>query len=624
MKEEQNMANVALSSKAVGSTIKLKVDGTPREFIIVHQGKPSSLYDASCDGTWLLLKDMLETRQWHSSNSNSYKASTIHSYLNNEWLNKLDANIRAQVKQVKLPYVNGTANSAVASGANGLSCKVFLLSGYEMGWKNSDNPYFPVDGAKLAYFEAGTGTSANNKRIAYLNGSATLWWLRSPLTNDTLNAWVVYSNGSCNYNYCTNSFGVRPALILPSSLLVSDDGTVTTNTAPTTPSSISVPGSIQGGSTITVSWGASTDAQNNLEGYILERSTDGGKSWSQVYQGSSRSTTNTVAFGTASVMYRVKAYDSEGLSSGYKTSGQVTVINNTAPTAPSSITVPNTVLGGSTLTVTWGAASDQDGNLSGYSLERQVDGGAWSVVYTGNTLSFTDTITKGWAKVCYRVRAYDSNNAYSGYVTSPERAVNNNTAPAIVCSSASGSDLGVKDAGFMVSYSISDVDTDEVTVTEAIDGVTKRTFTATLDGSNSFNVTGEYFMKLLNGGHTLTITANDGKASTVHTLTFTKEVTGASITLEAPMPADAQITICVLSVAGFIPADAEYKVEVTNNANDETPVWEDCTAEVKNSANHIFENKTAANGFAFNFRITAERGVSGEGGYITSVQGGFQ
>ena len=616
------MANVALSSKAVGSTIKLKVDGTPREFIIVHQGKPSSLYDASCDGTWLLLKDMLETRQWHSSNSNSYKASTIHSYLNNEWLNKLDANIRAQVKQVKLPYVNGTANSAVASGANGLSCKVFLLSGYEMGWKNSDNPYFPVDGAKLAYFEAGTGTSANNKRIAYLNGSATLWWLRSPYTSVADSVWGVYSNGG--YGSCTGSYGVRPALILPSSLLVSDDGTVTTNTAPTTPGSINVPSSIQGGSTITVSWGTSTDAQSNLEGYVLERSTDGGKSWSQVYQGNSTSTTNTVAFGTASVMYRVKAYDSEGLSSGYRTSGQVTVINNTAPTAPGSITVPNTVLGGSTLTITWGAASDQDGNLTGYSLERQVDGGSWEQVYSGNTLSYTDTITKGWAKVCYRVRAYDSNNAYSGYVTSPERTVNNNTAPAIVCSSASGSDLGVKDAGFMVSYSISDVDTDEVTVTEAIDGVTKRTFTATLDGSNSFNVTGEYFMKLLNGGHTLTITANDGKASTVHTLTFTKEVTGASITLETPMPADAQITICVLSVAGFIPADAEYKVEVTNNANDETAVWEDCTAEVKNSANHIFENKTAANGFAFNFRITAERGVSGEGGYITSVQGGFQ
>ena len=619
------MASVALSSKAVGSIVKIKVNGTLRDFIVVQQGKPSSIYDESCNGTWLLMKDLYESRQWHSSNVNDYANSTIHKWLNNEFLNLIDANIRAQIRQAKIPYRPGSGTSmSVNSGANGLSAKIFLLSNIEVGGQ-TDWSYMPHDGARLAYFEYGTGTSANNKRLAYLNGSAAYWWLRSPYTGNSSSAWRVHSNGdSGNTSNCSVSYGIRPALILPSSLLVSDDGSVTTNTAPTTPGSINVPTSIQGGSTITVSWGASTDAQSNLEGYILERSTDGGNSWSQVYQGSSTSTTNTVAFGTASVMYRVKAYDSEGLSSGYKTSSQVTVINNTAPTAPGSITVPNTILGGSTLTVTWGAASDVDGNLSGYSLERQVDGGAWSVVYTGNTLSYTDTITKGWATVSYRVRAYDSNNAYSGYVTSPERTVNNNTAPTITCGSASGSDLGTKDAGFQISYSVGDVDGDTVTVTEAIDGVTKRTFTATLDGSNSFSVTGEYFMKLLNGDHTLTITANDGKASTVHTLTFKKEVTGASITLETPMTADAQITICVLSVAGFIPADAEYKVEVTNNANDTTPAWEDCTAEVKNSANHIFENKTAANGFAFNFRITAERGTSGEGGYITSVQGGFQ
>ena len=163
------MASVKLSTKAVGSIVKLKVDGTLRDFIVVHQGKPSSLYDASCDGTWLLLKDCLEQKRWHSANTNDYKNSEIHSYLNNTWLNKLDANIRAQVKQVKLPYVNGTANSAVASGANGLSCKIFLLSGYEVGFTQSDNSYFPVDGARLAYFENGTGTSALNKRIANYN-----------------------------------------------------------------------------------------------------------------------------------------------------------------------------------------------------------------------------------------------------------------------------------------------------------------------------------------------------------------------------------------------------------------------------------------------------------------------
>ena len=619
------MASVALSSKAVGSIVKIKVNGTLRDFIVVQQGKPSSIYDESCNGTWLLMKDLYESRQWHSSNVNDYANSTIRSYLNSTFLNLIDEQIRNQIKQVKIPYRPGSGTSmTVNSGASGLSTKIFLLSNIEVGGQ-TDWSYMPHDGARLAYFEYGTGTSANNKRLAYLNGSAAGWWLRSPGTLNSDGAWHVDSRGnSYDSSSCSGSYGIRPALILPSSLLVSDDGSVSTNTAPTTPSSITVPQSIQGGSTITVSWGASTDAQNNLEGYILERSTDGGKSWSQVYQGSSRSTTNTVAFGTASVMYRVKSYDSEGLSSAYKTSGQVTVVNNTAPTAPNGITVPNTVLGGATLTITWGAATDQDGNLSGYSLERQVDGGEWEVVYTGNTLSYTDTITKGWATVAYRVRAYDSNNAYSSYTVSPERTVNNNTAPAIICGSPSGSDLGEKDAGFMVSYSVSDVDGDEVTVTEAIDGVTKRTFTATLDGSNSFNVTGEYFMKLLNGNHTLTITASDGKASTVHTLVFAKKVTGASITLETPMAADDQISICVLSVIGLIPADAEYKVEVTNNANDETPVWEDCTTAVKTGANYVFENKTAANGFAFNFRLTAERGPSGEGGYITSVQGGFQ
>ena len=57
----------------------------------------------------------------------------------------------------------------------------------------------------------------------------------------------------------------------------------------------------------------------------MEKSIDGGSEWSQIYQGSALSTTNSVAFGTPTVMYRVKAYDSEGLESGYKTSNQVTV-----------------------------------------------------------------------------------------------------------------------------------------------------------------------------------------------------------------------------------------------------------------------------------------------------------
>ena len=617
------MAYVALSSKAIGSTIKLKVNGSAKDFIVVHQGKPSSVYDDSCNGTWLLMKDIYESRQWHSSNTNDYANSTIHSYLNSTFLAMFDSNIQKAIKQVKLPYRKGSGTSTtVTSGSNGLSAKIFLLSATETSFSFS---YMPSgEGAELAYFKGCADNSSDSKRVAYLNGSATVWWLRSPNCYDSNNALCVYSNGDWGGRYCSYSGGIRPALILPSTLLVSDDGTVSTNTAPSTPGSISVPSSIMGGTNISISWAKSSDAESNLAGYKVERSTNGGSSWSQIYQGTATSTTNNVAFGTTSVMYRVKAYDTEGLESGWRTSSQVTVVNNNAPSAPPSIAVPNDVKGGSTLVISWTAASDSDGNLSGYILERSTDGGStYTQVYKGDALTYTDTITKGWSTVMYRVKAYDSYDAQSGYTTSTKRTVDNNTAPTITTSSAAN--LGTKSSGFTISYSVDDEDAvDTLTVTEKLDGTTKRTYTATRKTTNSFAVTGEYFQKITNGSHTMTVTVTDGKATVTKTFTFTKAVTAASITLAQPMEADAQITLCAITVGGLIPAGAVFKVEVTNNGKDSSPVWEDITTKSRDGRNHLFANQTAVNGFAFNFRITVERGVSGEGGYIASIQGGFQ
>ena len=617
------MAYVTLSSKAIGSTIKLKVNGSAKDFIVVHQGKPSSVYDDSCNGTWLLMKDIYENRQWHSSDTNDYAGSTIHSYLNGTFLNLFESNIKNAIKQVKLPYRKGSGTSTtVTSGSNGLSAKIFLLSATETSFSFD---YMPRgEGAELAYFKGCADNSSDSKRVAYLNGSATYWWLRSPYCGGSDRALCVGTNGGWGIGYCASSGGVRPALILPSTLLVSDDGTVSTNTAPSTPGSISVPSSIMGGTNISISWAKSSDAESNLAGYKVERSTNGGSSWSQIYQGTATSTTNNVAFGTTSVMYRVKAYDTEGLESGWRTSSQVTVVNNNAPSAPPSIAVPNDVKGGSTLVISWTAASDSDGNLSGYILERSTDGGsAYTQVYKGKALTYTDTITKGWATVMYRVKAYDSYNAQSGYTTSAKRTVDNNTAPTITTSSAAS--LGTKSSGFTISYSVDDVDaSNTLTVTENLDGTTKRTYAPTRKATNSFAVTGEYFQKITNGSHTLTISVTDGKATTTKTFTFTKAVTAASITLAQPMEADAQITLCAITVGGLIPADAVFKVEVTNNGKDSSPVWEDATTEARNGWNHLFTNQTAANGFAFNFRVTAERGASGESGYIASIQGGFQ
>ena len=425
------MANVLLSTKAVGSTVKLKVNGTAKEFIVVHQGKPSSLYDDSCNGTWLLMKDIYETRQWHSSDVNKLESSTIHSYLNSTFLNLFESNIKDAIKQVKIPYrKNGGSGGTNQSGANGLSCKIFLLSGYEVGWTTSDNQYFPVDGAKLSYFESGTGTSANNKRVANYNGSATFWWLRSPYTSYTNYVWYVLSDGDYGSNRASGSFGIRPALVLPSTLLVSDDGTVSTNTPPTI------------------------------------------------------------------------------------------------------------------------------------------------------------TSTSG----------------------------------------ASGVNLGSKTAAFNFQYTVADADGDTLTVTEKMDGTTMKARTGIASGTTltfEYPSTAANFQKILNGSHTLTVEVSDGKETATFTATFTKAVYEATITLKTPLTVSGDITAAVLSVVGEIPDGATYKVEVTNNAKDTSPVWQDVTSEVKRGVNIVFENKTATNGAAFNFRITVQRGTSA-GGYISGVSGAFQ
>ena len=224
------MANVKLGTKAVGSIVKIKVNGASKDFIVVQQGNPNtSTYDSSCAGTWLLMKDIYTTSTF--GNNNSYKDSSIHTYLNGTFYNLIDSNIRAAIKQVKIPYQNGTGSGgSLATGSNGLSTKVFLLSGYEVGWTTSDNSYFPKDGAKLDYF--GSGSGGNSKRVAYNGSSAASWWLRSPNTGNYSNVWNVNTDGSYYNNWCSNSCGGRPAFILPSTLVVSDDGTVSVNTAP--------------------------------------------------------------------------------------------------------------------------------------------------------------------------------------------------------------------------------------------------------------------------------------------------------------------------------------------------------------------------------------------------------
>lgn len=208
---------ILASTLPVGSTVKLMENGAAVEYLVVNQGIPenSRLYDASCDGTWLLRKYIPSERQWNTSNVNKYESSAINTWLNGEFFNALGSVEQAAIKQVKIPYrAGGGSGGTDQSGANGLSCKVFLLSGYEVGWTTSDSSYFPVDGAKLDYFAASFG--GNSKRVANFNGSAAIWLLRSPDTGNTARVWNVLSDGDYSYDNASYWHGIRPALILPS------------------------------------------------------------------------------------------------------------------------------------------------------------------------------------------------------------------------------------------------------------------------------------------------------------------------------------------------------------------------------------------------------------------------
>ena len=411
------MANVKLSTKAVGSIVKIKVNGAAKDFIIVHQGLPSSAYDASCNGVWVVMKDIYTTMKWDGSN-NDYLNSDMTAYLNGTFISLIDADIRNAIKQVKIPYTN-YSNNNVMSGSNGLSCKVFLLSGTEVGF--SGVSYMNTEGAKLSYFDSAS------KRVAYNGSSAAERWLRSPYTYGSSYVWNVKSDGSFDDWGYYNTYGVRPAFVLPSTLVVSDDGTVSTNTAP---------------------------------------------------------------------------------------------------------------------------------------------------------------------------------------------AIN-----------ASSTNLGKQDAPFNFAYTVTDADGDTLTVTEKLDGKTTATRTGIASGTAltfGQGSTAENFQRILNGSHTIQITANDGKESTSLNATFTKSVTGASVTLAEPLTVEGDITVAVLQVTGSIPDDAVFKAEVTNNANDPSPVWQDATVEVQKGVNIVFTNSVATNGAAFNFRVSVSRGASGTGGYIEAVSGAFQ
>lgn len=271
--------------------------------------------------------------------------------------------------RVVKPSVDGGSYEDIAR-------KVFFPSTTEVGLANENSiaegstwGYYTSNALRIAYLtqQAFSNSPSSSKPSAVT--SPWYWWLRTPSYFYAHFARRVDADGGLSgYRAYRGYYGVRPALNLSSSLLVSDstdsDGcyTFVWNAAPTTPSNINVPTSVYGGKTASISWGSSTDPDGNLAGYILQRSVNDGD-WTEVYRDNTLSYTDSITYGWSTVAYRICAYDTVGAQSDWQTSASRTVINNQPPvisgsdanlgtkTAPFTQTYTVTDADGDTVTV---------------------------------------------------------------------------------------------------------------------------------------------------------------------------------------------------------------------------------------------------------------------------------
>lgn len=302
--------------------------------------------------------------------------------------------------------------------------KVFLPSTTEVGLSNENSiaegaawGYYTSNTARIGYVTQQCFSNTPSSSKPSSKTTAWYWWLRTPHHSFANIARGVNLDGSLGgNNVYRGNYGVRPALNLSSSLLVSDttdsDGCYTVMFAgtitPPAPATITVPSAITAGDSIAVSWGAVSGADS----YTLERSANGG-GFTQIYSGTATSYTDTALATWSKVQYRVASVK-DNVSSNWTTSVERTVEAKepepTIPSIPETITVP-ALTAGESATITWAGVS----NAVGYALQRSVDGASYMTVYRGENTSYIDTVGSAWLTVQYRVCAYDSNNSSSDY-----------------------------------------------------------------------------------------------------------------------------------------------------------------------------------------------------------------
>ena len=162
-------------------------------------------------------------------------------------------------------------------------------------------------------------------------------------------------------------------------------------------------------SQINLSWNApASDGGSTITGYEIERSADGGSTWSTITSNTGSAGTTYSDTGLAhstTYTYRVSAINSVGTSVPSSTASATTF--NVVPSPPTGLTATAQLL---KINLNWNAPSDNGGTpITGYMIERSTDNGStWSTIVsnTGNVgTTYLDTNVLPLTTYTYRVSA---------------------------------------------------------------------------------------------------------------------------------------------------------------------------------------------------------------------------
>lgn len=191
-----------LSDFSHGEIVKLNENGTPVEFYVAKHDYESGLNGAG--RTLLVRKDGYDTRKYDSGYDAEYSRCDLDAWLNSTYKALLDVDVQVAIDTTSF-YYNLPASLTIST----LQRSVFILSITEFG--------------KYHAYKADAGTKlpiSDILAIVYVNGTATMQWTRSAVTNDEYSVIRIESNGTSTVASSTGaSCASRPCFTLPADTL---------------------------------------------------------------------------------------------------------------------------------------------------------------------------------------------------------------------------------------------------------------------------------------------------------------------------------------------------------------------------------------------------------------------